>query len=141
VKAYLFTSGPLKEQRQLTRGYKGCPQRRSLNILRWALKVRWRCDIRLFVQNFVSFFGGRRAAIVVFDLNGYSLWTGQHPIELGGSGLNDLQQDFTNSSGLFGTQFKLPTLRQAQLRPAYAASLSQLKLGQVSHSPQFFEIH
>jgi len=37
-----------------------------------------------------------RAAIVVFDLDGYSLAAGQHPIQLSGSGLNDLQQDFTN---------------------------------------------
>jgi hypothetical protein len=82
-----------------------------------------------------------KAGIGVFDLNGDRLSARKHSVNLSSSVFNDLQQDFTNSNGLLGTQLELPTLRQAQLRPAYTASLSQLKLGQVSHPSQFFEVH
>jgi hypothetical protein len=53
VKACFCTPGALKQQLHLASGYEGCPKRggiTSMNIPRWALKLRRRCDIRLFGQ-------------------------------------------------------------------------------------------
>ena len=70
-----------------------------------------------------------------------SLTTGEHAFKLGGSRFNYTQQDVAHSPVLIGTKLSLPTLGQAQPHPTHAAALSQLKLSQVSHPSQFFEVH
>jgi hypothetical protein len=86
-------------------------------------------------------FGGPPAAIGVFELNSHRFLAREHSPKLSGSVFNDSQQGFTNGAVFVGIEFKLSTLSQTQSHSANSASLSQLKLSQVSHPSQFFDLH
>jgi hypothetical protein len=90
----------------------------------------------------VSFPLAARPAAIVFLLNSHGfLASREHTFKLSRSLSNDLHQGCTNGAVFVGVEFKLTTLSQTEAHSANSASLSQLKLGQVSHPSQFFDLH